>query len=102
MRPEVAGGEEVERLVGGHLGVEPLRQEGSVAVRVVVQAVLNDHGQSVHFYNLTKSKFRKHENKIMSGQAPKFHRIQKKTELKNPLDVCEIFSTSKIKQKWQS
>lgn len=39
--PEVAGGEEVQRLVGGQLGVEPLRQEGGVAVRVVVQAVPN-------------------------------------------------------------
>ena len=38
-RPEVAGGEEVQRLVGRQLRVEPLRQEGGVAVRVVVQAV---------------------------------------------------------------
>ena len=38
-RPEVAGGEEVQRLVGRQLRVEPLRQEGGVTVRVVVQAV---------------------------------------------------------------
>lgn len=39
--PEVAGGEQVERVVGGQFGVQPLRQEGGVSVRVVVQAVPN-------------------------------------------------------------